>query len=147
MSDFRTFMASIHHNFSDMLLRTFGTTPPQFCVFFWKNRITLEGYYFIDFPHYWQKLTFGTVFKNTERTRRYTYATIKAKLATLLSDPNFIAGCVVQLDTCHCSTNPLAACRAWRTSEGKMQTCACGVRVWMHACQNDEFHADFKISS
>ena len=48
---------------------------------------------------------------------------IKAKLAPLLSDPNFIAGCVVQLDTCHCSTNPLAAGKAWRTSEGKMQTC------------------------
>ena len=45
-----------------------------------------------------------------------SYATIKAKLATLLSDPNFIAGCVVQLDTCHCSTNPLAAGKAWRTS-------------------------------
>ena len=54
--------------------------------------------------------------QNTERTRRYTYATIKAKLATLLSDPNFIAGCVVQLDTCNCSTNPLAAGKAWRTS-------------------------------
>ena len=54
---------------------------------------------------------------------------------------------VVELDTCHFRTNPLVAPKAWRTSGEQMQTCARGVRVWMHASQNNEFHADFKISA
>ena len=47
------------------------------------------------------------------------YATVKAKLATLLSDLNFITGCVVQLDTCHLAQTHLQLAKPGEQVKGK----------------------------